>query len=148
MRRLLPAVLLAVGACSAATVASVDDASNNNTRSVSDGALRFTTTDYPTQAGFLFARPTPVVSPASIALQSTRYGSLCRFEVTPKLTVTDGSIVMHVNFAERATVCTAEIRALRYEAQIGVPKGSYDLTVVHDEGAQSDTVVHQQVVVP
>lgn len=146
MRRFLPAVLLIAAACSASNVAPLDDAANKQT--LKDGALQFTVSDFTAPGGILWARPTPVVSKGNISIQSTRYGSLCLYDVGAHADVASGTITMHVAFDERLTVCTAEIRALRYDAELAVPAGSYALTVIHDQGTARDTVINQTVSVP
>ena len=146
MRRLLPLVLLIAAACSASNVAPLADASHNQIET--DGGLRFTATDFVAPAGIFWARPTPVVSKGNISVQSTRYGSLCLYDVTAHADVASGAITMHVAFSQRLTMCTAEIRALRYDAELSVPAGSYALTVIHDEGTARDTVINQTVAVP
>lgn len=146
MRRLLPVVLFVAAACSGSNLAPLDDAANKQT--LKDGALTFTASDFTAPGGILWVRPTPVVSKGNIAIQSTRYGSLCQYDVAPHVDVGNGAITMHVSFSQRLTVCTAEIRALRYDAELGVPAGSYALTVIHDEGTARDTVIKQTVAVP
>jgi len=146
MRRFLPVVLLIAGACSGSNVAPLDAPAN--TKTLKDGALELTVTDFTTPGGILWARPTPVLSKGNISIQSTRYGSLCLFDVGAHADVGNGTITMHVTFNERLTVCTAEIRALRYDAELSVPAGPYELTVIHDEGTARDTVIKQTVSVP
>lgn len=146
MRRLFPALLLIAGACSASNVAPLDDAVNKQT--LNDGPLRFTVTDFTSPGGIFWARPTAVVSKGDISIHSTRYGSLCAYDVSAHADVTNRAITMHVAFGERLALCTAEIRALRYDADLSVSAGSYDLMVIHDQGTARDTVIKQTVTVP
>jgi len=145
MRRFFPVVLLIAAACSGSNLAPLDTA---NKQTLKDGPLQFTVSDFTAPGGVLWVRPTPVVSKGNISVQSTRYGSLCLYDVGAHADVAKGAITMHVTFSERLTVCTAEIRALRYDAELSVPAGSYALTVIHDQGTARDTVINQAVSVP
>ena len=79
---------------------------------------------------------------------STRSGSLCLFDVAGRADVSASALTLHLTFAERLTVCTAEIRALTYRAAVsGLAKGTYDLRVIHEESGRQDTTVAQSVVV-
>ena len=114
------------------------------------GALTLQVTDFAAQGGILWALPSVAATPSAVTVQSTRYGSLCGTAVDGSAMVAGSHITLDVNFAERTNaMCTTEIRALRYAAAIAVAAGSYDVTVVHHDGTQADTLVRQrQVTVP
>ena len=45
-------------------------------------------------------------------------------------------------------MCTQEIRAISYDAEISGIVGTYDLAVVHVQDSTRDTVLAQRVVIP
>lgn len=116
----------------------------------SKGPLTFQVEDFAAQAGVFWALPSVTTSAGTVTVQNTRYGSLCRLAVDGNAAVNGSHITLDVSFDERTNaVCTQEIRALRYTASIAAAAGTYDVTVVHHDGAQADTLVQgRSVVVP
>jgi len=151
MKKILLVAASLCAACSGATTAndrgSNVDPSAVHTDTRTKGALRLDLKDFPEQAGILFALPSVTPGTGAIVVENTRYGSLCRFEVTGKADVKGHTIGVHITFVERLTLCTAEIRALRYTATLATAPGTYDVAVIHEGGTQADTLVRRTVTV-
>jgi hypothetical protein len=137
--------VLAIG-CSASSMTADDTGTRHDTVSVS-GPLRFAVSDFVTQGGVFWALPSITPAVGAVEVENTRYGSLCRFDVTAAAQTLDNQIALHVRFDERLTQCTAEIRALQYTAVITEPPGTYDVTVIHHVGTSVDTLRRQTVIV-
>ena len=141
---LLPA-LCAVGCFS--TI--VDPAPEVNDIVSIDGQLRLDVTDKPTIGGVLWALPSASTGPSMVSVTQTMYGSLCRYAVAGHADVTDTAITIRLEFAERLTSCTTEIRALTYNAQVtALTKKQYDLRVIDVRGTAQDTLLVQRVTLP
>jgi hypothetical protein len=112
-----------------------------------NGPLRLDLRDFTSPPGIMFALPSVTPGTGNLVVENTRYGSLCRFEVSGRADVKGHTIGVHIGFAERLTVCTAEIRALTYKATLSVPAGSYDVAVIHENGNEADTLVKRAVTV-
>ena len=132
--------------CSESKVTDVTSDTTHNSISVS-GPLRFAVTDFSTQAGVLWALPSITPAVGAVEVENTRYGSLCRFDVTGRAETQGNKIDLFVQFDERLSLCIAEIRALRYTAIISEPPGTYDVTVIHRDGTSVDTLRRQTVAV-
>lgn len=145
MRMLLRAVAVAaLTACSAST--TTPDVTSG-ARISSNGQLTLTVTDAPAQPGILFITGTITGGQGLVTVSSTRYGSVCATDITAKADVASGKITLTVKYAERTAICTADIRAITYRADIGslVP-GLYDVNVVHtNSDGSTGTVLTQQV---
>jgi hypothetical protein len=119
-----------------------------NERVLVVGLLRLAVSDAVSPGGILFARPSASAADSTVTVTSTRYGSLCQYDVSGHADVSASAITLHVAFVERLTVCTAEIRSLTYRAAVsGLAKGAYDLHVIHEESGRQDTTVAQSIVV-
>jgi hypothetical protein len=153
MKSIYLVALAFCAACSASSTAlATPDATNGDQNVVQDsvqvnGPLRLAVSDFSTQGGIQWTLPSILPGPGSLLIENTRYGSLCRFAVTGNAEVHSSSIALHVKFGERLTICTADIRALRYTAMITAPAGTYNVSVIHEFGAQADTLVRRTVVV-
>ncbi|SRR5512143_1365839 len=146
MRMLLRVLALTALAACSASVTTTDGAPATNLVS-SEGQLTLTVSDAPARPGFLFVAGTVTGGQGVVTVASTRYGSTCATSVTAHADVETGKITLLVKYSERLTICTAEIRALTYRADIGglVP-GAYDVTVVHTNAdGKSATVLTQRV---
>ena len=118
-------------------------------RTVVDGLLTFTVSDTLGIPGISFAKPAISVDASKIVVTNTRYGSLCLYDVTGHADITANTVTLHVTYAQRLTVCTAELRFLRYRAEIGpLPAKSYTVNVVHEENGHSEMLVTQAVTLP
>lgn len=134
-------------ACSDTSATVLTDRDQSDRLVTTTGPLRLTVTDFPTMAGVMWALPSVETSPSGVTVQSTRYGSLCELAVSGDASVRPGAVDLHIRFEERLTSCVADVRALKYEAQISGLSGPYDLTVIHDENNHADTVVHRKITV-
>jgi hypothetical protein len=142
---LLPFVLLL--GCAGAT--PTGERSDDNQIVSTDGPLRLTVTDAPSMMGVLYARPTATVAPSAVTVTNTRYGSICLYAVTGHADVGANTITLRITFAQRLTICTADIRSLTYRAEVsGLSQKAYDLLVIHEESGKSDSVLTQHLVVP
>jgi hypothetical protein len=112
-----------------------------------NGSLRLELQDYPTNAGIFFALPSVIAGDGNIVVENTRYGSLCRFAVDGHADQAGNTIGLHISFVERLTLCTQEIRALKYTATLTEPPGTYDVLVIHEDGTSPDTLVRRTVTV-
>jgi hypothetical protein len=72
---------------------------------------------------------------STVAVTSTRYGSLCAVAVTGHADVAAGVVTLRIAYAERAAAsCPSEIRALTYRATVsGLAPGAYEVRVVHTQ---------------
>lgn len=147
MRKLaLLGVLLSAGCSGALSPRPIPpEATHTDTRV--NGTLRLELTDYPTPPGIMFALPSVTGGDGHLVVENTRYGSLCLFAVDGRAETTDHTIALHVSFEQRLSVCTQEIRALKYSATITEPAGVYDVLVIHEENAAADTLVRRTVTV-
>lgn len=131
MTRYLVALLaLTAIACSKAsgTLSPVEGPSNVFV----DGPLRITTTDQPTSPGVLFVRPSSTGGTGSVTATGIRYGSVCALAVSGHADIAPGSVTIHIVYAGRLTACTADIRALTYQAVVsGLTPGAYDVKIMH-----------------
>jgi hypothetical protein len=145
-------LLLALTASCAASITG-DDASGTDLNGAQDtlkvnGPLRLALRDFSTPGGILWALPSVTPQAGAIVVENTRYGSLCRNAVTGRADIQARTVALHVTFSERTTICTGEIRALRYTATIATAPGTYDVAVIHEENNRVDTLARRSVVVP
>lgn len=140
------ALSLALAGCSSATSVKATLPSEQ----VSDvGALHLVVSDAVAQMGVLWALPSVTTTAGAVHVQQTTYGSLCALAVTGTSDVGAGVITLHVTYTPRATLCTQEVRALTYKADISaIPAGSYEARVVITNDAGTNTIVSRAVVVP
>lgn len=55
-------------------------------------------------------------------------------------------ITLRIEYAQRLTPCTKELRTLRYRAEIdALTARTHDLTVVHEESGRRDTMLVQRI---
>jgi len=147
------AVVLGATACSANSATDVTHvvATQNVARDSiqASGPLLLVVTDSLARPGVMFALPSITPQQGSIVVSNTRYGSLCRFAISGYADVRGDAIGLHVAFTERLTSCTAELRAVRYDATIsGLSRGkAYDVAVIHEQNGVADTVRKETVVV-
>src|SRR5437762_7590958 len=141
MNRVLVLLALSSGACSSSVQAP--NAGDTSQRVVVEEPLRLTISDFATSPGILFVRPNAAVSPSLVTVRSTRYGSLCRYDVSGHASVQSAVINLRIVYTERLTLCTQEIRAISYAAEVKATSGTYDLVVLHEENAKADTVLHE-----
>ena len=138
------AALAALTACSASNTTQV---ARQDVRLSSSDQLTFTVTDAPARPGVMFIAGTITGGQGVVTVSSTRYGSICSTDVTANATVANGKITLTVRYSERTAICTADIRAITYHAEIaGITPGVYQVDVVHSnaDGA-SGTVLTQPV---
>jgi len=142
MSRLLLLAIVFVSACDIVAPLEVYD--------VTDGPLRMTVTDAPSQMGVAQLVPThATVTQSTVSVTSARSGSSCQYATTGHADVGASSITLVVTFAQRPSHCVNDIRLLTYQADIsGVAKGTYDLVVIHDDSGIKHTVLSQKIVVP
>jgi hypothetical protein len=113
-----------------------------------DGALKLELSDFAANPGVLWALPSIATDTGAVVVEQTNYGSLCRDDVTGAASVRPGHIELRMNFVESLRLCTAEVRALRYEATISAPSGMYAVVVLRASNNQVDTLRTASVVVP
>lgn len=133
-------LLLALAAAASCSAAPTSNDTN--------GPFHLEVKDFQTQGGIFWALPSVTPSAGKIVVENTRYGSLCQFDVSGNAQTDGNKIAVHVTFSERLTACTADIRALRYTATLSEPAGTYDVSVIHTNGTQTDTLARRTVVVP
>ena len=147
MRTLLGLMaLLASAGCSTA-VATPD--TTHDTIMMTDGPLKLTVSDALATPGVMFIAGSVTGGSGMVTAASTRYGSLCSTAVAGHATVSPGAITLQVTYSDRQAVCTQEIRAISYRAEIGsLAPGTYTVKVVHTNGdGSSGAVLTQQVTV-
>ncbi|HVX40783.1 MAG TPA: hypothetical protein VHB25_14530 [Gemmatimonadaceae bacterium] len=148
MNKALALAALLLGAACTHDTAEPTGPTPNLSATVTRGALTLKVQDFATNPGIFWALPSIVSSPSTISIQSTQYGNLCRESVDGGAAVTGSHVTLDVTFTDKPdAVCSAEIRALRYTADIAAPAGTYDVTVVHHDGARADTLVKQRTIV-
>lgn len=124
---LLAGALIVAAACSSAS-----DLSSPNNDVAIDGPLRFTLTDAPTSPGVLFISANATGGTGALTITSTRYGSLCATAVSAHADLASGAVLLKVKYSERTAMCTADIRAITYKADIsGLAAGVHSVRVVH-----------------
>lgn len=139
--------LLALAACGAAV--TTPDTSVDRVITV-EGPLTLTVSDAPAQPGVLFIAGAVAATSGAVTMTSTRYGSVCSTAIAAHATVSGGLITLRVAYSERAAICTQDIRAVTYRADLtDVAPAIYDVRLVHtnSDGASS-TVLTQRVTVP
>ncbi len=115
-----------------------------------NGPLRLELHDMP-----LFQAPSalntaPVIAAraGAITVSKSQFGSLCRYAVTGSADTQGERIGVHLVFAERLTMCTADVRVLRYEATVTTAPGTYSVALIHQLNGAVDTIARQSVTVP
>lgn len=137
MRTLLRVVALAaMSACgqrvTAPEAANDPPATSKDAISTTDGQLKFTVSDAPARPGVMFIAGTIAGGQGMATVSSTRYGSLCSTNIAGHADVAAGTITLQVKVSERLALCTAEVRAITYRAEIGaLAPGTYDVKVIH-----------------
>lgn len=138
------AALTALVACSA-TVTSSERM--DNVRFTSEGQLTLTVSDAPAQPGLLFITGTVEGGQGKVTVRSTRYGSVCATDITAHADVASGKITLRVTYSERLALCTADIRAITYRAEVSaLAPGAYDVEVIHvNADGTGGTVLNERV---
>lgn len=140
-------VLALSAACSSSRMTAAADTTSNVETQIA-GPLRMDVRDFPAQMGILWALPSITPSAGKVVVANTRYGSLCEWTLAGDARIEGNKIDLHVGYTQRFTSCVAQVRAVQYTATITVPAGTYDVTVIHHESAEADTLRKQTVVVP
>jgi hypothetical protein len=138
-------LLLALGACSSATVS----APTGDPLVSVVGPLTFTVSDAPALPGVSWIAPTAEGTRGAVTAYAIRYGSLCSTAVSARADVTGSQVYLHVAFAFRQGVaCSQEIRALQYNARLaGLSAGRFIVHILHSEdGGATETEVRTQSV--
>lgn len=138
------AALAALTACSASSTTQV---ARQDARLSSSDQLTLTVTDAPARPGLMFIAGTITGGQGGVTISSTRYGSVCSTDINANATVANGKITLTVKYAERTALCTADIRAITYRADIaGVSPGEYEVDVIHSNAdGSTGTVLTQRV---
>ena len=113
------------------------------------GPLTLTVSDFATNAGVLWVLPGAQGSAGAVTATAIRYGSLCAIAVTGRADIVASRVSLHITYAARTgAVCTAEIRAIRYDAVIsGLAPGRYEVHLLHSTGdANGEAEVRVQTV--
>ena len=143
--------VLALGCgCGGASVATslVEPVPSDTVVTIS-GPLTLTVSDFATNVGVLWVQPGALGSAGAITATAIRYGSLCAMAVTGRADIVGTRISLHITYAARTgTVCTAEVRAIRYDAVIrGLAPGRYEVHLLHSTGdATGEVEVRVQTV--
>jgi hypothetical protein len=128
--------LLAILGCGTSITSSPDDRITTV-----NGPLTLTVSDFSANAGVLWIAPTAEGAKGTVTARAIRYGSFCTFAVSGRAEVAGSRIALHVDYMPRLTLCTAEVRALRYDATIGgLAPGRYDVHILHSEGTSAGEV--------
>lgn len=148
MQKALVLAALVFGAACSHDTAGPNGPTPELSANFTKGVLTLKIEDFVAPPGIFWALPSVTPAPGSVVVQSTRYGTLCYTAVDGSATVNGSHITLDINFNARTDVmCTQEIRAMRYTATIAAAPGSYDVTVVHHDGSQPDTLVKSRAVV-
>jgi hypothetical protein len=142
--KVLPGLFIAgLMACSATAVDDVHDSVETV------GPLRLELRDFPIFPGAgAFVEPPVGAVIDAIVVERTQGGSLCQLAVGGTAKIQGAKVELHISFAQRTAVCPQDFRALSYTATVSISPGTYDVTVIHDEGGRADTVEQRQVTVP
>lgn len=136
--RLAALGLLAILGCS--NTSPITSSDNDQVTSV-NGPLTLTVSDFPANAGVLWIAPSAAGTKGAVTARAIRYGSRCAFEVTGRAEVAGNRVALHIDYAPRLTLCTADIRALQYDAVIGgLAPGRYEVHILHSEGTSAGEV--------
>lgn len=141
--------VLALAALTACSAATATEGTRSDSIVTVDDRLTLTVSDAPARPGIMFIAGTVTGGHGNVVVSSTRYGSVCALNVTAHADIANGKITLTVTYSERATICTADIRAITYRAEIGslVP-GTYDVDVIHKNvDGSGGTVLTQRVTV-
>jgi hypothetical protein len=119
----------------------------DNVRFTSEGQLSLTVSDAPAQPGLLFITGTVEGGQGKVTVRSTRYGSVCATDITAHADVASVKITLRVTYSERFALCTADIRAITYRAEVSaLAPGAYDVEVIHvNSDGTGGTVLNERV---
>ncbi|HEY4303171.1 MAG TPA: hypothetical protein VGM82_01785 [Gemmatimonadaceae bacterium] len=145
-------VLGAAVACAGSntpTSAAIGDRSTTIDTVQVNGALRLEVHDAPLTPSTppYDAAATIVGNVGNVGLAKAQLGSLCRYAVSGNSDVRTGKIGVHIQFVERLTSCTAELRVLSYNATLTAAPGAYDVALIHEFNGVADTIARQAVTV-
>lgn len=143
-------LLTLVCGCSDASATTSRIASPPGNKAVTvTGPLTLTVSDFATNAGVLWAFPSSQGSAGAVTTTAIRYGSICAMAVTGRAEIVATRVSLHIVYAPRAgAVCTAEIRAIQYDAVIGgLSPGRYEVHLFHlTDDAPGEVEVRVQTV--
>ena len=135
-------------ACSASSAEIPDCSADTHDAVETSGPLSLVARDAPTVGGIDFTSAFVTAAPGALIVQRTQYGSLCQLAVRGTANIQGTKIDLHVSFDQRTGICCQDFRALSYSARVSTTPGTYDVTVIEDEGGRADTVAQRQVTVP
>jgi hypothetical protein len=141
--------VLALAVLSACSSTMTMEGTRSDSLVTTEGQLTLTVADAPAQAGMMFIIGTVAGGHGKVIASSTRYGSVCATNIAAQADVASNKITLVVNYSERTAICTADIRAVTYRAEIGsLAPGLYDVTVIHrNAGGAGETVLTRSVTV-
>jgi hypothetical protein len=144
MRMVFPVLALAVLSGCSATMTT--EGARSDSLITTEGQLRLAVADAPAQPGMMFITGTIVGGHGNVVVSSTRYGSVCATNIAAHAEVATSKITLVVTYSERTAICTADIRAITYRAEIdSLAPGSYDVTVIHATAGTGETVLTERV---
>jgi len=148
--KMLGGVFIAGLAACSASAADMPDCSAEPAHTSVDtiGPLQLAVGDAPTSAGIDFVSAVVVAAPGAVIVQHVQYDSLCQLAVGGTAKIQGAKIDLHISFDQRTVICCPDFRALSYSARVAATPGTYDVTVIEDEGGRADTVAQKQVTVP
>jgi hypothetical protein len=137
--------LLALVGCSGTT--SPTSLQDNRFVTV-DGQLTMVVSDFPAMMGVLWIAPTAEGAHQAVTAKAIRYGSMCATDVAGRADVVGNRVTLHVTYTARTSLCTKEVRALRYDASIGsLAAGQYEVHILHkEEDSSAESEVRVQTV--
>lgn len=145
----LTLLALGCGCGGASTAVSPVTSPPGETLVTVNGPLTLTVSDFATNPGVLWVQPGAQGSAGAVTATAIRYGSLCAIAVTGRADIVATRVALHITYAARpGAVCTAEIRAIRYDAVIrGLAPGRYEVHLLHSTGeANGEAEVRVQTV--
>ena len=143
----LPMLALGCGSASTTTV-PITPPPGDRVVTIS-GPLTLTVSDSATNPGVLWVGASAQGSAGAVTAMAIQYGSLCAIAVTGHADIVATRVFLHITYAPRTgAVCTAEIRAIRYDAVIGgLAPGRYEVHLLHSNGdANGEAEVRVQTV--
>ena len=144
----LALLVLGCGCGGASTTAPITSPLGDTLVTV-NGPLTLTVSDFATNPGILWVQPGAQGSAGAVTATAIRYGSLCAIAVTGRADIVATRVALHITYSTRpGAVCTAEIRAIRYDAVVrGLAPGRYEVHLLHSTGdANGEAEVRMQTV--
>ena len=139
--------VLALATLSGCSATMTTEGPRSDSLVTTEGRVTLTVADAPAQPGMMFITGTVVGGQGNVVVSSTRYGSVCATNIAAQADVAGNTITLVVTYSERTALCTADIRAVTYHAEIGsLAPGLYDVHVIHaNAGSVGGTVLTQRV---